>query len=254
MNLLDLKRYFLLSHLTYKSKYADSMIGIFWIPLSSLFLIAVLTLIFSSNDSIKLTEYAAYIGVGYITWGFIADTLNAHCDVFRNKRNDLNSPGTSIGDVFLQALVDRVYVYLLNLFTLSFVFIAGLVYEWDRLGLFVISLILLFLTSFLVSYLTSTITLYFPDFKRLISNLTRILFFSSPIFWGFGSSLSGARAHFYSYNPITYFLELMRYSLGGEINMDVMLAFNTVVLINLALGVLCFSLYKLQPSYLKNIQ
>lgn len=250
----DLKRYFLLSHLTYKSKYADSYIGILWIPLSSLFLIAVLTLLFSSGGVEELGGYARYICVGYIVWGFISDTINSHCDVFRAKRNDLNSPGVKVSGVFLQALVDRVYIFLLNFVLLSFIFAFGIQFEIERAVLFLAALITLFSASFLVSYFTSILTLYFPDFKRVISNLTRILFFSSPIFWGFGSELSGARLYFYNYNPVTYFLELMRYSLGGEINMSPYNALEVIVIINVVLVCISFTLYKLQPPYLKNIQ
>jgi ABC-type polysaccharide/polyol phosphate export permease len=253
MSFKDIRRYFLLSHLTYKAKYADSSIGILWIPISNLFLIAVLTLIFNSGEA-KLLAYASYITVGYISWGFLSDTLNGGCDVFRARRNDLGSPGTSIANVFVQALIDRVYVFLLNCIALSFLFLPGALFEMERLFVLIVALTSIVTTSFLCSYLTSVFTLYFPDFKRLIGNLTRILFFSSPIFWGFGTVLSGARLYFYTYNPITYFLELMRYSFGGDINMSITVAVETVVLINLVLAVLCFMAFKLQPPYIKNIQ
>ena len=253
MNLKDIRRYFLLSHLTYKAKYADSAIGILWIPISNLFLIAVLTLIFKSGEA-KLLAYASYITIGYISWGFISETMNAGCDVFRARRNDLSSPGTSVANVFIRSLIDRVYVFLLNFIALSFLFLPGTVLDIERFLVLIVALTSMFTASFLCSYLTSMFTLYFPDFKRLISNLTRILFFSSPIFWGFGTVLSGARLYFYTYNPITYFLELMRYSLGGEINMSITVAIETVMLINLVLAVSCFIAFKLQPPYIKNIQ
>jgi ABC-type polysaccharide/polyol phosphate export permease len=254
MSWLDLKRYFLLSHLTYKSKYADSFIGILWIPLSSLFLIAVLTLVFRSNPNLDLLAYSSYITIGYLAWGFISESLNSHCDVFRVKRTELNSPGTQLFEVFLRALIDRIYVLFLNLFSLSFIFISGIIWEPFRVLVFFGALFSLMIASYLVTYLFSVICLFFPDFKRLISNFTRILFFSSPIFWGYGAELSGTREYFYLYNPITYFLETIRYGIGVDINMDVGHAFYVLFVIISCLAIASFFISKLTPPYLKNIQ
>lgn len=249
-----LKRYFLLSHMTYKSKYADSFIGVIWIPLSSLFLIAVLTLIFRSSPDLDFWSYTAYISLGYITWGFVSESLNGHCDVFRAKRTDLNSPGVKVYEVFLKALVDRTYIFLLNLVFLSFLFFGGIIWDPIRLLVFIGGLVALFVASFLVTYVFSVICLFFPDFKRLISNFTRILFFSSPIFWGYGSQLQGMKQYFYTYNPVTYFLEIIRYGLGVKINMSLEYGSGVIFLIIGFLILLSLLLSKITPSYLKNIQ
>ena len=254
MNLVDLKRYFLLSHLTYKSKYSDSFIGVFWIPISSLFLIAILTLIFSPGPELNLMSYAAYITVGYLTWGFVSESLNGHCDVFRAKRTDLNSPGVLVFEVFLKALVERLYVFLLNLVCMSFLFIGEIIWEPIRALAFVVGFIALLVSSYLVTYVFSVICLFFPDFKRLIANLTRILFFSSPIFWGYGTELKGMRELFYTYNPISYFLEIIRYGLGVDINMELQQALSVLLLIVVGLSITSFLISKLTPPYLKNIQ
>jgi len=254
MNFSDIKRFFLLSHLTYRSRYADSVIGVFWIPLSSLFLISVLVLIFSGSESNSLQRYASYISLGYLTWSFISDTLNNHCDVFRTKRNDLGAPNVKIADVFMKALVDRTYLLTIKLVCLCFIYVGGIVWSFERLFIFVLTSMILLLTSFFLSYLFSMATLFFPDFKRLISNFTRVLFFASPIFWGFGGQITGARYYFYTFNPITYYLELMRFSFGAEISISAYLALKVVLVGLLIIVLLSYLTNKASPVFLRNIQ
>lgn len=250
----DLKRHFKSTHLNYQSKYTDSLIGVFWIPLSSLFLIAVLVAIFGSSRSEELWQYAAYITVGYIVWGFVADTINNHNDVFRAKRNEFSSPGSTVADVFFKTLVERLYLFSINFLCLSFLFVPGALSNWEQLSFFPLALVLLIIASVSICYIFSIFTLYFPDFKRIVGNFTRVLFFASPIFWGHGGVTGGARTVFYTYNPVTYFLEVVRYSLGIPVSMEVDTLYLVASAISFGIAMFAFMLYRLTPAYARNIQ
>ncbi len=254
MTFSDINRFIRLSHLLFQSKYADSSLGILWIPLSNLFLIGVLVAIFGSQNPDDLWFYVGYISVGYITWSFVSDTINNHCDTFRTKRNELYAPNTTLSEIFIKALVERVYLLCMNLVCLSFLFFGQVVENPMQLLFFPLALILVLLQSYYTSVLFSISTLFFPDFKRYLANLTRVLFFASPIFWGFRGELGGARFYFFSYNPVTYFLETFRFSLGGEIRMEITYVLTVTCSMVIVTMILANAAMAILPKYARNIQ
>lgn len=250
----EISRYFMLAHLLLKGKYADSRLGILWVPLTNLFLIAILVAIFGSKNKEIVWHFAGYISVGYICWAFIADSISNYCDVFRTRRSELQAPGVKTYSIFLRALVERVYILVFNLIALSFLFIPVLLDNYERLIYLPLALLLIMLQSYFLTLLLSMCVLFLPDIKRLLANLVRILFFSSPIFWGFGGEISGARGYFYHYNPVTYFIELVRYSLGVSVNLPINEILLTTVAITAATSFLALVMVKALPKYSLNIQ
>ena len=252
--LSEVYRQFKACHILLQSKYSDSKLGILWVPISSLFLVGVLVAIFGVGHSDELLDYAAYISVGYICWGLIADTLNNHGDIFRSKKSILTSPGVTLNFVLVNSLIERVYLAAVNFLGMAFLFAGNVIDAPSHLLFFPVAVVIVLTQAYATSILLSLGTLFFPDLKRLISNVTRVLFFASPIFWGFGGSLGGAREYFIHYNPVSYFLDIFRFSLGGESVIGYERAFTISALIAVGTFLAAYLALRTLPNYFRNIQ
>ena len=65
-----------------KQRYRRSIIGPFWLTLSTAILVATLGLLYSQILKQPLTFYLPYIGIGIIIWSFISSCVNEACAVF----------------------------------------------------------------------------------------------------------------------------------------------------------------------------
>lgn len=213
----DIVRFFHISHIEAKSRHRGTHLGIIWVPLSSLIFSAMLAFVFRQSDTMSFEDFFFYVLSGYIFWGFIATSITGSTDVIQNQydfavHNNLSLPG-----LFGKLLIDRLFVYFLNLVLLIALL---LLFSPEKLGpalfLFVPFLGLIVVTSLSIAYLVNLVTIFYPDTKTLFSVCMRFMFFVSPVFWSAGDKTDGLRALLVQYNPAAYFLSLPRQVFGIE--------------------------------------
>jgi lipopolysaccharide transport system permease protein len=216
--LSGLVRFFHISYIEAKAEQQGTYLGILWLPLSSLIFAAMLALVFRQSGTMSLTDFFLYVFTGYVFWGFIADSISGSTDVIQSRfefavHNNLSLPG-----LFGKLLIDRLFLYFLNLAPLALLLLllAPEKLSAPALALFIPFLVLIVLTSLGTAYLVNMITIFFPDLKNALKVGTRFMFFVSPVFWSAADTTSGARALLVQYNPIAYFLSLPRQVFGIE--------------------------------------
>lgn len=216
--LSGLVRFFHISYIEAKADQQGTYLGILWLPLSSLIFAAMLALVFRQSGTMSLTDFFLYVFTGYVFCGFIADSISGSTDVIQSRfefavHNNLSLPG-----LFGKLLIDRLFLYFLNLVPLAILLLllAPEKLSAPALALFIPFLALIVLTSLGTAYLVNMITIFFPDLKTVLKVGTRFMFFVSPVFWSAADTTSGPRALLVQYNPMAYFLSLPRQVFGIE--------------------------------------
>ncbi|HEV7276360.1 MAG TPA: ABC transporter [Devosiaceae bacterium] len=217
-SLSGLVRFFHISYIEAKAEQQGTYLGILWLPLSSLLFAAMLALVFRQSETMPLADFFLYVFIGYVFWGFIADSISGSTDVVQSRfefavHNNLSLPG-----LFGKLLIDRLFLFFLNLSPLLILLLllAPGRLSSPALALFFPFLALIVLTSLGTAYLVNMLTVFFPDLKNALKMGTRFMFFVSPVFWSAADTTSGPRALLVQYNPIAYFLSLPRQVFGIE--------------------------------------
>jgi ABC-type polysaccharide/polyol phosphate export permease len=212
----NLVRYMHISYLEAKSDYEGTVLGILWIPASTLIFSAMLGLVFRNPGTHSPVEFFLYVLAGYSVWNFISGSISGSTNIIQSKldfavHNNLSLPGLfakNVGDLFFEFGLN---VALLILALLAF---APTHFGWN--SLLIVPLIgLLAVTSIPASYLVNLTTIYFPDLGNVVKTAMRFLFFATPVFWA-AEDRGGIRAALEHYNPASYYLHITRQVFGIE--------------------------------------
>ncbi|WP_394374091.1 hypothetical protein [Nitratireductor aquimarinus] len=156
--------------------------------------------------------------------------------------------------LFAKLLVDKILVYLINFGVLS-VIIAFI--DWQRIGgaylLILPFLMIISISGFCVSYMINIATIHVPDLKPMVRIGTRFLFFSSPVFWTAAAGGGGdVRDFLVQYNPVSHYLNIQRYIIGG--GQGLLVSFIVVMLVTLFLIGGSAVLYLATNAYVRNLK
>lgn len=215
--LLRCIRFLRISFLELKAENRMTALGVLWVPVTSVLFAFVLAVLFRPMAGSTPAHGFLYVLVGYSLWQFIASTLNSSIDLVRRQFNNAVHNGLNLSGLYLKALSDRAVELALNLAVSG---CAMLIIDPGSLGhsaaLIVPAVAMVLIASLAASYLVSVASLLFPDLGRLIKTSTRFLFFVSPVFWSVEATGQPIRLAIYSFNPVSYYLEMMRQAFGIE--------------------------------------
>lgn len=193
-----------------KQRYRRSVLGPFWITLSSFIFIISLTTIYHKLFQVDFDFYILWVTTGIIPWFLFLNQVNEGMYSIIEAENIIKSHPININNIFLRLLFRNFIIFIHNFLIVLFIII---IFS-DNIFLFIISLPLTFILYFVILFPTGGIVAIlctrFRDLQSLISSLIQIVFLISPIIWH-PSLLQGEIFKIIiDYNPIYHFLEIIR--------------------------------------------
>jgi ABC-type polysaccharide/polyol phosphate export permease len=247
-------RYMRISYLEAKSEYEGTLIGIFWLPLSTLLFAGLLGLLFHHSATMTVGQFFLYVLAGSIAWNLISDSISGSVNVIQSRLDFAIHNGLSLAGLFAKLLCDRAFEAGLDL---ALLIVAVLILTPTALGvhtlLIVPFIVMIGATSLAVSYLVNVITLLVPDLRNLIRTAIRFLFFATPIFWTAAErNPTDIRYVLETINPVAYFLRMLRQVVAVE-----PLAWETWAIslgITLVTSVIGLVVYRRTSSMVRNLK
>lgn len=231
-----------------RQRYRRSVLGPFWLTISTAVLIGGLGLMYSEIFHLQIAEYLPYLSVGLIVWNFIQSVILDSCFVFTGAEGSIKTAQLPISSYVLR-LIWRNFVIFLHNSVVLFIVIAwfGHITPLGVLsalaGLLVICFILFWLA--LLIGLTSA---RFRDIPQIVTNGTQIIFFLTPVMWR--ADLLKARAWMAEINPFYYMIELVREPLTTGLASAVIWERTGLFLLGLmAITILAFAKYRKRIVY-----
>jgi ABC-type polysaccharide/polyol phosphate export permease len=204
----DINSWMSLGRRDIKAAYRRSYLGIVWISLSMTITLVALSFVYSFLFPITLNEYLPFLAVSYVTWGLISSTLVSSCNVFIGKHSYIKQKPIPLTVFILSNLAMNVFIFFNHIaVALFFVVVIGDGFGWAMLVL-PLSLAIIITTAFAVSMILGTATCRYRDIGQIISSVTLLAFFVTPILWK-PEFLSGRFMIAYA-NPIYHYIELIR--------------------------------------------
>jgi ABC-type polysaccharide/polyol phosphate export permease len=192
-----------------EQRYSGSALGLLWALLMPMLTILSFSIIFAGLSGWNLADYGVYFFCGYVPWTFFqASSLNAAESLVGNALyvTRLPMPVQILPLVQAAACGIDALIHLAILFAIMPVL--GAPYHAAMLWL-AASILITAAAGAGLSLLAAQATVFFRDFRYLLSSALFLWFFFSPVLWR-PESLHGPIREFYRLNPAVPFLELFQ--------------------------------------------
>lgn len=208
------RRFCFLSALTdIKNQYRRSTLGPWWITLSMVLFVTILSVVYSRLMHEQLGEYVTYVGCGYAVWYLISTSVTAGADVFNKEKDYITQINIPVSVYVLKLIAKNLIIFGHN-----FIVCVILILIFDPINLytllFIPGLLLLLANLYWVILLLGMLGSRYRDIPPIINSLIQVLFLASPIAWK--ADKLGEHSKIVLLNPITYAVDLVRAPLMGQ--------------------------------------
>lgn len=216
-------------------RYRGSFMGILWSFFNPVFLLVVYTFVFSvvfkarwNTSSDSKTEFALVLFAGLIVFNLFVECINRAPSLILSNVNYVKKvvfpleifPWVALGSSLFHALIS------FSVWLIAYVILFGLPHVTVLLLPMVFMPLVLFIMG--LSWALASLGVYLRDVSQLISIITTVLMFLSPIFYP-ATALPEKYRHFLFLNPLTLVIEQARDVLfwGKSLNWMIFIAYFT---------------------------
>ena len=203
-----------LARIDLRNRYRGSVIGPFWVTLSTAVMSVVLGLLYGSLFKQDLADYLPYLATSLVLWTFLGAFLNDMVGAISNSGEVLRQIRMPVTVLFLRCLIRNFlsFAHSLPLIPLSFLAFGrfpGLEAVWALAGLATVAVVGFFLTMLLGVMCTR-----FRDVGPIVSNVTQLALFVTPVIWK--TDMLKGSSHLMLLNPFYVMIEIVRAPLLGS--------------------------------------
>lgn len=197
-----------------KLRYRGSILGPFWITLSTAVVALAMGLIFSRIFHQSMKTYLPYLQTGLVVWQFVLAVVNEGCQTFL-------AAASVIRQMPMPFSIQAFRVALRNLIVFAHNFLVLLIIIWwFRVPIgwsaleFIPGLFVLCINGVWVAVLLGMISARFRDIPPIVGNLIQVLFFVTPIFWS--ADQLGPWKSVAEFSPLFAAIDIVRAPLIGQ--------------------------------------
>lgn len=210
--MVDLWRAFAMDEI--QQRYRRSVLGVSWIVISFMMFVGGVAFFFSGFSDAPLSTFIFHVALGYAAFVFITGNFIDGCEVFTNssvwiKAMPLPYSVHVYRSLFRSAVTFGLHLLVIIPVMVGFGWVPGLLTLWV-----LPALVLYLVNAVAAQYLLGLIAARFEDVGHLVTSVTRLLIFVTPILW-VREGLQGARAMAADLNPLTHYVEIFRAPMMG---------------------------------------
>ena len=208
---------FLLGWLDIRLRYRGSVLGPFWLTLSTAVMVAALGLLYSTLFKIELRSYLPYLTLSLVLWNYLAAVVGDACVGFTQADGIIQAVRIPFTLFATRVAVRNVLILLHNIVVAVAVFAIFRIWPGADALVALPGLVLWLLDSFAATLLLGTFCARFRDIPPIVASVMQIAFFISPIIWKPELVKDG---WWLPLNPFYTLLEVVRAPLLGEVPGD----------------------------------
>jgi lipopolysaccharide transport system permease protein len=206
-----------LGWLDIKLRYRGSVLGPFWLTLSTAVMVAALGVVWGALFNMSMRTYLPFLGLSLVLWGSGLNGLAVDaCSSFTQADQTIRSVRMPFFVQILRTVARNVIALAHNVVVPIGVFAVydtwpGLVAVWSIPGM-----LLWVVDGLFVCMLLGTISARFRDIPPIIGSIMQIAFYVTPIVWKPEQVNHRAIMHYMLFNPFDSLLEVVRGPLLGH--------------------------------------
>ena len=200
-----------------KLRYRGSLLGPFWLTISSAIMIGTMGIVYSYLFRTDMKTYFTFLTFSIIAWSFLSGMMNEGCTTFIQAEGTIKGMKLPFSLYAARTVLRNVIILAHNVVVVIAVFFIFHV-PLDIFSLLALPGFLLWLVDgFLVSLLFGIFCTRFRDVPQIIASILQIVFFVTPIMWQ-PSLVKGHRlvSIIIAINPFEALLHIVRAPILGE--------------------------------------
>jgi len=195
-------------------KYRGSMLGPFWLTITTGIFIAGLGPLYARLFSLDMSKYLPYMALGVTTWGFITGTINDCCNAFLSASHVMKQMKVPRLAIIFQVIWRSIIVFIHNLPIYIVIFLwFKIPLTWGTI-LVIPGFTIVCLNLIWIGIVVSILCARFRDITPIIGSVLQIGFFVTPVMWSY--KLQSVSPWIVNINPFAAMIELIRAPLLGE--------------------------------------
>jgi lipopolysaccharide transport system permease protein len=197
-----------LARLDIRNRYRGSVLGPFWLSLSTAIMVVALGLLYSTLFALPLADYLPYLAVSLIVWNLVSQTVTDACESLTAAEGVIRQLPLPYTVHALRCVFRNAAVAAHNLPLILVVFAVFAHLPGPEALLAVPGLALVALNAFALAIVLGMVCARFRDIPPIVASLLQLAFFMSPVMWK--PELLGARRAWLPLNPFYTLMETVR--------------------------------------------
>lgn len=195
-------------------RYRGSMLGPFWLTLSTAVMVAALGVLYARLFNMELHDYLPFLALSLVLWGVLSTLIAEACTCFTQAEGMIRSMRMPYTLHAIRIVVRNLIVLAHNVVVIVAVY--AWVDSWPGWAAFgaIPGVLLWVVDGLAVCLLLGPIGARFRDIPPIVGSIVQIAFFVSPIIWK-PELLQGPAARLLWLNPFYTLLEIVRAPLLG---------------------------------------
>lgn len=208
-------QWWLLAWFDIRQRYRRSVLGPFWITLSTAVMIVALGFLWTQIFHVDVPSFLPFFAAGTIMWNFINAQINDACTGFSQFEGYIRQISLPL-PVYILRLWARNLIFMAHNFIIFIGCWIYLDFSFKPLLLqSILGFVLLSYTLLMISLPIAYLCARFRDIPPIIQNIMQIVYFLTPIFWQ-PHALPVDKAYVTGINPFYHALEIIRAPLTGH--------------------------------------
>lgn len=164
-------------------RYRGSIIGPWWVTLTSVVMIASMGFIYSRLFGVRTADYLPYLATGLVLWQFLSAIVNEAGLTFVSAQGIIHQTRMPLSIHAYRLVFRNLLVLCHNSFIVAAVLLIAQTSQSWSLLLFPFAMALLVFNAFWVALLFGIVSARYRDVPPIINNMMQVAFFVTPVFW-----------------------------------------------------------------------
>ena len=203
-----------LGWLDIKLKYRGSLLGPFWLTISTGIMVAAMGGLYSILFHMDLSTYLPFLALSLVLWNAMGGLVAEACTTFTQAEGTIRSVRMPFFVHAVRVVVRSIISLLHNLPVIGVVFLIFGIWPGFAAVESLFGLALWTVDAFAACLLLGAFCSRFRDVPPIVGSVMQIAFFITPIVWR--PEQLGARGWWLPYNPFDALLEMVRQPLLGH--------------------------------------
>lgn len=210
-----------LAWLDIRLRYRGSMLGPFWLTISTGAMVFAMGLLYSLLFKLELRDYIPFLALSLVLWNFLASLVSDSCVAFTSNESLIRSVRMPFTLYAARIVVRNLVVLAHNALVVVVVYL--LLWSWPGgvAALALPGMVLWLVNAVALSLLLGTICTRLHDIPPIVASVMQMAFFMSAVIWK--PSQLGELEWTLAFNPFFSLLEVVRGPLMGVVPSDLIL-------------------------------
>ena len=206
-----------LSVLDIRLRYRGSLLGPFWLTLSTAIMVGTIGFLYSHLFHQNLGAYLPFLSISLVLWGFVSAITAEGCVCFTQSENMIRAMRMPLALHAARVVLRNIFVLAHNLVVIVVVFAIFRITPSMASFTIIPAGVLWLVDALAISLLLGIFGARFRDIPPIIGSVMQIAFYLTPIMWS-PTMLAhrGLSAVLIEWNPFFDLLEIMRGPLLGN--------------------------------------